>query len=949
MKENPKNRNRKLSADVKKISPITAHQNKNGLPVGQTVSQEIIDAEAKYQALFESANDSIILMDRDLIVDCNQNAVDMFRCQREDVIGKNTFDFWPEFQPDGRSSREVGLEKIKLALKGDKRPFELRHRCADGTFKDTYVTLNVFEWKGKKYLQAIIRDYSEIKQARDRLEEINKCWLSFGANPLNNINNLVALCGRELKADCAFYNRIDHNKLFTIASYNAPVDLQLEDAAEGHICTDVVSQSKEDILIVRDLPHSKYARTDPNVIAYGLKTYIGKPVSFEKKNIGTICVVYKENIEPQENHLKLLCIIAAAIGVEETRRHVIAELYDSEERFRLLVANSPDLVFALDEKRKFTTINENISKKYGYNLVDVIGHSFDEFVHDDDWDMVGKCFQAMLDAKKELTESLYFRLMDKKRDKCWDFELNVNFQYDEKGNYQRAFGIARDITERKRTEEALHLTQLSVDNASDAFIWVMSDARIANANKEACRSLDYSREELLQMNLMDIDPDITAESWPAEWQQLKKTGKRNFETLNRRKDRSTFPVEVSWSFIDTNGLELSFVFIHDISERKRLENKLLQAQKMEAIGTLAGGIAHDFNNLLMGIQGNASLMLLTMPSSDPNHERLLSIQQQVQSSSELTHRLLGFARGGKYNAKPTDIIGLIKNSADLFGRTKKEISIHLNFQNAPCIAEVDRVQIEQALLNIFVNAWQAMPGGGNIFISIQRIMLDIDSARSFNIKDGNYIRISIQDTGIGMDKVTMTRIFEPFFTTKEMRYGVGLGLASVYGIIKNHKGTIEVESEIGQGTIFIIYLPSTDKKIEEVILIEEDTIKGSEIILLVDDEKAIIEVTEDILKMLGYNVLTAQNGQEAINIYRQKKDEIALVIMDMIMPQMGGGECFDALKEINPEIKVILSSGYSMTDQAQRIMQKGCCNFIQKPFGIKELSRKIRESLDKDR
>jgi two-component system, cell cycle sensor histidine kinase and response regulator CckA len=948
MKKSPKIRNSRLSADTKKISPITAQQKKNGLPVGPTASQEIIDAEAKYQVLFESANDSIILMDRDLIVDCNQNTADMFRCRREDIIGKNTFNFWPEYQPDGRTSREVGLEKVKLALLGDKRPFELRHRCADGTFKDTYVTLNVFTWQGKKYLQAIIRDYTEIKQAHDRLEAINKCWLSFGANPLNNINNLVALCGRELKADCAFYNRIDHNKLFTIASYNAPVDLQLEDAAEGHICTDVVSQSIADILIVRDLPNSKYAKTDPNVIAYGLKTYIGKPVSFEKKNIGTICVVYKDNIEPQENHLKLLGIIAAAIGIEETRRHVIAELYDSEERFRLLVANSPDLVFALDENKKFTTINENISKKYGYNLADVIGHGFNEFVHNDDRDMVGKCFQAMLQAKKELTESLYFRLMDKKRDKCWNFELNVNFQYDEKGNYQRAFGIARDITERKRTEEALHLTQLSVDNAADAFIWVMSDARIANANKQACRSLGYSREELLSMKLMDIDPHLGAESWLEEWQQLKTTGKRNFETVNRRKDGSTFPVEVSWNFIDVQGKELSFAFIHDISERRRLERQLLQAQKMEAIGTLAGGIAHDFNNLLMGIQGNASLMQLTIPSSDPNHEKLLSIQQLVQNSSELTHRLLGFARGGKYNAKPADIIELVRNSAELFGRTKKEISLHQNYQNVACIAEVDRVQIEQVLLNIFVNAWQAMPSGGNIFISVSRTLLDIDSARSFNIKDGHYIKISIQDTGIGMDKTTMSRIFEPFFTTKEMGHGVGLGLASVYGIIRNHKGVIEVESEIGHGTSFNIYLPASDKKIVEEKEIEEDIIKGSETLLLVDDEQAIIEVTQDILKMLGYNVLTAKDGQEAINIYRHHKDEIALVIMDMIMPQMGGSECFDRLKEINPSIKVILSSGYSMTDQAQSIMQKGCCDFIQKPFGIKKLSRKIRESLDKD-
>jgi signal transduction histidine kinase/ActR/RegA family two-component response regulator len=444
-----------------------------------------------------------------------------------------------------------------------------------------------------------------------------------------------------------------------------------------------------------------------------------------------------------------------------------------------------------------------------------------------------------------------------------------------------------------------------------------------------------------------LDPASSESSWSAEWQSLKNNDKRNFESRHRRKDGSTFPVEVTWKYIEINGKEFSFASIRDISERKRLEKQLRQAQKMEAIGTLAGGIAHDFNNLLMGVQGNASLMLLTTPPADPNQEKLLSIQQYVQKGSELTRQLLGFASGGKYYIRPTEIKELVKQSAELFGRTKKEISLSFNYQDMPCIAEVDRVQIEQVLLNIFVNASQAMPGGGNILISVGHILLDDDFVRSMNIKSGNYIKVTIRDTGIGMDQATMARIFEPFFTTKEMRHGIGLGLASAYGIIKNHKGAIDVESEKGNGTSFTIYLPASGKPLAEEKAVDENIIKGMETILLVDDEEAIIEVTQAILETLGYKVRSAKSGQEAIAIYSSEKDTIDLVIMDMIMPQMGGSECFDALKKINPAIKVILSSGYSITDQAQMIMQKGCSNFIQKPFSINKLSQKVRETLDR--
>jgi len=262
--------------------------------------------------------------------------------------------------------------------------------------------------------------------------------------------------------------------------------------------------------------------------------------------------------------------------------------------------------------------------------------------------------------------------------------------------------------------------------------------------------------------------------------------------------------------------------------------------------------------------------------------------------------------------------------------------------------EVDQAQIEQVLLNLYVNAWQAMPNGGDLYVETSNVVLDENYARLFGVSPGNYVKISVTDTGIGMDKATQQRIFDPFFTTKEMVRGTGLGLSSAYGIIKNHGGIINVYSEKDEGTTFNIYLPASEKEIavrEERLA--DEILKGTETVLLVDDEDMIVDVGEEMLKEMGYKVLVARGGKEAVEVYAKRKEEIDLVILDMIMPDMGGGEAYDRMKEKNPKVRVILSSGYSIDGQATEILERGCDAFIQKPFNIKEMSGKIREILEK--
>ena len=383
-------------------------------------------------------------------------------------------------------------------------------------------------------------------------------------------------------------------------------------------------------------------------------------------------------------------------------------------------------------------------------------------------------------------------------------------------------------------------------------------------------------------------------------------------------------------------------------EKEELRDQLLHAQKMEAIGTLAGGIAHDFNNLLMGIQGNVDLLALE-PDLVDHSERLDTIRGCVLSGTGLTKQLLGFARLGKYEAKATNPNELVEKSADMFLRTRQEIRVVSNLEQAVWRVNVDRAQIEQVLLNLFINAWQAMPEGGTLSLETANVSLDGRQASRHQVSPGKYVRIAVSDTGIGMDDATMKRIFDPFFTTKVMQRGTGLGLASAYGIIRNHGGDITVRSAKDNGSTFHIFLKAFDgESVSACPTGSEKPRTGNETLLLVDDDALIVDVGQAMLSALGYAVIAAHSGEQAVAIYRERGDTIALVILDMIMPDMSGGRTFDALKAIDPDVKVLLASGYSINGQATEILARGCSGFIQKPFDLQRLSKKVREIIDVD-
>jgi PAS domain S-box-containing protein len=651
---------------------------------------------------------------------------------------------------------------------------------------------------------------------------------------------------------------------------------------------------------------------------------------------------------------------------EKKRKMAEVELRESERRLADIINFLPDAILVIDLEGRIIVWNKAIEEMTGFPAETMLGRGDYEYAI------------PFYGIRRPLLINFIF-MWDQGIEKQYSFikkegdtlftETSVPFVqghnrilwakasplYNTEGNVVGAIESIRDVTERREAEKALfnekeRLLILS-ENAPFGMVLIGKNGRFLYVNPKFRGIFGY--------DLNDI-PD--GKTWfrkaypdPAYRRDIISTWLDDLNNARYGEQRSrVFNATCKDGSIKTfnfitvllgNGDNI--MVCEDITERKRLETQLMNAQKMEAIGTLSGGIAHDFNNILMSIQGYTSLMMLDISTDHPHYEKLKRIEGQVKSAADLTRQLLGFARGGKYVVKPVNMNELIEKTSTMFGRTKKEVAIHSKYEMGIWAVEADQGQIEQVFLNLYLNAWQAMPTGGDLSLETQNIVVDENYTKAYSLMPGRYVRISISDTGTGMDEKTKERIFEPFFTTKELGRGTGLGLAMVYGIIKNHNGSIDVISKPGHGTTFTLYLPASEKKVIKEKPGATDLFSGSETILLVDDEPSVLAVSKEILESLGYTVHGKSSGQEAIAFYKENKDDISLIILDMIMPGLSGGETFNRIRELDPSVIIILSSGYSFNDQAQQIMNKGCQGFIQKPFDIAHLSRKIREVLDR--
>lgn len=508
-------------------------------------------------------------------------------------------------------------------------------------------------------------------------------------------------------------------------------------------------------------------------------------------------------------------------------------------------------------------------------------------------------------------------------------------------------------------KESEELYRLLVETMNDGLGMQDTGGRFTYVNHKLCEMTGFSREDLIGKTMADLLDEKNKNRFMEFISDGIKQGFGPFESGLLKKDGKYLPVILSPQVLKNaeGRLKGYFEVVVDISKRRedeetrrKMESQLQQAQKMESIGTLAGGISHDFNNSLQAILGYTQMLLIDTVGMDTIHSRLLQVEKAAKRAGDLTRQLLAFSRKVDSMLVPVDLNQEIRQIEGMLQRTTlKMFDIELILQENLKIINADPSQVEQMIMNLAINSRDAMGEEGKITIETEDIKVDEEYCRNhYGLLPGDYVLITFSDTGHGMDEETLEHIFEPFFTTKDPGKGTGLGLPMVYGLVKKHDGFIECESTPNEGTSFKIYFPVIKDIIAEMSKDNEQKPipGGKETILLIDDEILVRDLAEHMLEKFGYNVLTAPGSESGLRIYKENKDDISLVILDMIMPGMGGRRCFEEIVKINPGAKVIIASGYSADGNIKSLLTSGAMGFINKPFNVREMLIKVREALD---
>ena len=633
------------------------------------------------------------------------------------------------------------------------------------------------------------------------------------------------------------------------------------------------------------------------------------------------------------------------------------ELRESEDRLRSLVDHLPQRILLKDRNSVYLFCNENYASDLGITPEQIVGK--DDFAfHPPELAQAYRtddlaCMTTGM--VKDIEETAQFAGQQR-----WVHTIKLPY-HDRQGRVIGVLWIFEDITEHKQSEEKNLRLAAIVDSSDDAIIGKTLDGTITSWNKGAEKIYGYKEHEVVGKPITILASHDREEEILGFLEEIK-SGKsvKLPETVHRNKAGDDIPVSLTISpIIDEDGCVIgASTIVRDISDRVKaaqqrqtLQEQLIQAQKMEAVGTLAGGVAHDFNNLLQVVLGYSELMLERKHEGEHDYADLQKIYDAAKRGADLVKSLMTFSRKAETKFVPVDLNQEITSARDLLSRTiPKTININLNLKGNLESIKADTSQIGQVLMNLGVNARDAMPDGGTLTFETANVQLDEEYCSAYlEIKPGSYILLTISDTGQGMDKDALSHIFEPFFTTKEKGKGTGLGLAIVYGIVKQHGGHISCYSEPGVGTSFKIYLPAIQTKKElETPTFEKAIPSGTETILLVEDDESIRNLGAAILKKFGYKVITAGDGKEALEIYQVEKDRIDLIMLDLIMPIMDGRQCLAGVLRINPDAKIIIASGVSEAGSASGARVAGAKGFVQKPYDMRKLLTKIREILDAD-
>jgi two-component system cell cycle sensor histidine kinase/response regulator CckA len=634
-------------------------------------------------------------------------------------------------------------------------------------------------------------------------------------------------------------------------------------------------------------------------------------------------------------------------------RHVeraMSALQDSQEQLHKIFNNSSNgVAFTEFESGRIVNVNHTWVRSTGIPLAQAIGKTATEL---DLWPSRQEhdaCF-AELQSKGRLREYEATLLL---RGQLRQFAINVECV--DLRLARHLLWEFRDITEHKQADQQIALLKHSIDVHFDAAYWMDTEGRFVYVNKEGHRALGYAFGELMGKHVTEVNRNASPEIMGHVWDRLRREGYYRSETIHRRRDGSEFPVDIITTLVRFGNLEYSCGFARDISERKRaeaerarLQAQLAHAQKMESVGRLAGGIAHDFNNMLGVILGHCELALENLEATHPLQVDITSIRSAAQRSADLTRQLLAFARKQTIAPKVLDLNQTVEGILKMVRRLIGE-DIQLVWRPGQELWPVfaDATQIDQILANLCVNARDAIANVGTITVETgNRVVGSGEAGAPEGTVPGEYVWFSVGDDGCGMDADTWSHVFEPFFTTKGMGKGTGLGLATVYGIVEQNRGFIDLRSEVGRGTVFTIHLPRHTGKAEQPhteTVVEPSS--GQETILLVEDEAPLLEVTRRMLAGHGYKLLTARSPGEAIQMAREHQGTIDLLVTDVIMPEMSGRDLARNILSLYPQARCLFMSGYTSDVIAHQGKLEDGVLFLQKPFTAKDLLAMVSKGL----
>ncbi len=631
-----------------------------------------------------------------------------------------------------------------------------------------------------------------------------------------------------------------------------------------------------------------------------------------------------------------------------TRRMAEEGLRDSEAKYRRIFEHAVEGIFQTTGNRQMGRANPALARMFGFDrqdeFVDFLNtHGLNIFAAEKDVARI----RDMLQERKSV-EGYEMKVRRRDNSEIW-ISMSGQLVSGDDGETEVIEGIVEDITQRKKAEIALQESEAryrSLVETSLVAFFIMQDGLFRFVNAHFCEISGYTAEEIIDKLGAK---DLVDESDLRFFQDLAMDGLHYHGPVTRqfkgvKKDGSVTTVKMTWSVCDIGGRPAIVGTAIDVTKEAMLESQLLHAQKMEAVGTLAGGVAHDFNNILMALMGYGSMLQLRMKQSDPLRPYADQIIACTERAATLTQNLLAFSRKQRVEVRPCEVNTIVRNIEKLLRRLLPE-DIDLTFvlvKDVTVMADVP--QIEQVLMNLATNARDAMPQGGQLRIEASEVEIDgsFIAAHGYG-EPGKYALISVKDTGTGIDEETQKKIFEPFFTTKEVGKGTGLGLSIIYGIVKQHKGYIEVISAPKKGATFNIYLPAGEKVVTVEELPYPEIKGGTETILFVEDNNDIRKVTTDIIRTKGYNVIEAVDGEEGLKKFMEHRDDVALVVLDAIMPRMNGKETYRKMRKIKPGVKVLFVSGYTR----DAILGKGVYDYLPKPVPPEKLLGKIREIIDK--